>query len=463
MKCSMNFFCSLVEMLRSRWAIRLALLVPALFGSRAVQAAPQPNIVFILADDMGYGDVSKYYCTDYVTTNIDRIANEGVMLTQAYAWPVCSPSRAALLTGMDPKRAGVPAVLMSGAAGINTNTYTIAEHLKRNGYATGAIGKWHLGYTGNALPQARGFDTFFGFHGGEVNYTNFWYTSGAEYDLWDGGVNVAADYQGQYATQLWTEKAKAFINAHTNQPFFLYLAYNAPHYPLYAPTNYTAMYTGIPYGNRRTFAAMVRVMDDGIGEILNLLAAKGLSSNTIVWFMTDNGPMTGQGGVALPLKGEKYVVTEGGIRLPSVVKWPGHIPAGTTSDVPFRISDVYPTLCAAVGESVPSSLRLDGTNMIDVLTGNSFAASRTLAFFDDGAYAQRAVVDGDWKMINTNGTAEVYNLASDLSETTDLSGSQSARIAEMEQAASDQWSSIALGLYNTNKPPEIMKFRGPRL
>jgi len=156
-------------------------------------------------------------------------------------------------------------------------------------------------------------------------------------------------------------------------------------------------------------------------------------------------------------------VTEGGIRLPSVVKWPGHIPAGTTSDVPFRISDVYPTLCAAVGESVPSSLRLDGTNMIDVLTGNSFAASRTLAFFDDGAYAQRAVVDGDWKMINTNGTAEVYNLASDLSETTDLSGSQSARIAEMEQAASDQWSSIALGLYNTNKPPEIMKFRGPRL
>lgn len=461
----MNLFSSLFEMLRSRWAVRLALLVPALFGARAVQAAPQPNIIFILADDMGYGDVSKYGCTDYVTTNIDRIANEGVMLTQAYAWPVCSPSRAAFLTGMDPKRAGVPAVLLpSSTTAIKTNSYTIAEHLKRNGYSTALIGKWHLGYSGDSLPQTRGFDTFFGFRGGQINFTNYYYSTDDSYDLYDGTVNVASNYQGQYCTRVFTQKALDFIDANTNRPFFLYLAYNAPHYPIANyDTNVTAQYSYISNQTRRQFAAMVRVMDDGIGDIMNRLAARGLSSNTIVWFMTDNGPMTGQGGVALPLKGQKFSLDEGGIRLPSVVKWPARIPAGTTSDVPVRISDFYPTLCAAAGESVPPSVRLDGTNVLAALTGENIPEERPLVFFNDGDYSRRAVVNGDWKMVNTNGSVYVYNLASDLAETTDLSGSQSAFIAEMEQAASDQWSSIALGLYNTNQPPDIMKFRGPRL
>lgn len=422
-------------------------------------AAPPPNLVFILADDMGWGDVSRYACTDYVTPNLDRIGQAGVTLTRAYAWPVCSPSRAALLTGMDPKRVGVPAVLLPGATGIHTNSYTLAEHLRRQGYATALVGKWHLGYSNNALPQARGFDTCFGHHGGEINYTSYYYTSGAEYDLYDGVTNVAADYQGQYSTRVFTDKAKQFIDAHTNQPFFLYLAYNAPHYPLYAPTNYTARFTHIPFGARRTFAAMVGAMDDGVGEILDLLAARGLTSNTLVWFMTDNGAMTGQGGVNLPLRGEKYMLNEGGVRVPAMVQWPGHLPAGVTNDALFRVTDVFPTVSAAAGLAVPPSLALDGTNQWPVLQGEPASTPRALVFFDDGSYAQRSLITAEWKYIRTNGTPELYALPGDVAEATNQAAAQPDLTAQFETAITGVWQSITSGLYlsHTQQPPSLLK------
>lgn len=439
----------------------MLILAGAWISAASAQSTNRPNIVFILADDMGWGDVSRYSATDYVTTNLDRIGQNGVTLTRACAWPVCSPSRAALMTGMDPKRAGVPAVLLSGNTGINTNTYTIAEHLRRSGYATALIGKWHLGYSNAALPQARGFQTFFGHHGGEINYTNFFYTSGNVFDLYDGETNVAADYVGQYTTRIFTDKAKDFINAHTNQPFFLYLAYNAPHYPLYAPTNYTAMYTHIPYGNRRTFAAMVRVMDDGVGEVLNLLEARGLSSNTVVWFMTDNGAQINQGGVNLPFRSQKFTVNDGGIRVPSLVQWPGHLPAGATSDAPFQITDVFPTLCAAVGASVPPSLILDGTNAWPELVSPGTEPARELLFFNNGSYAARAATDADWKYINTNGIAELYRRPSDLAEATNVAAANPALVEAFETALTNRWQSIARGLYwpHTNQPPVVQGYR----
>lgn len=441
------------------------LLALALLGASAgpLRAAAPPNIVFILADDMGWGDVSRFACTDYTTPQLDRIGQAGVTLTRAYAWPVCSPSRAALLTGMDPKRAGVPSVLLPGAVGIHTNTYTVAEHLRRQGYATALVGKWHLGYSNNALPHARGFDTFFGHHGGEINYTSYYYTSGAEYDLYDGATNVAADYQGQYSTRVFTDRAKAFIEAHTNQPFFLYLAYNAPHYPLYAPTNYTARFTNIPFGARRTFAAMVSAMDDGVGEILDLLAARGLSSNTLVWFMADNGAMTGQGGVNLPLRGEKYLLNEGGVRVPAMVQWPGHLPAGVTNDLLFRITDVFPTVCAAAGLAVPPSLALDGTNQWPVVQGEPGSTNRTLVFFDDGSYGQHALVNTTWKYILTNGTPELYAMPGDVGEATNLAAVQTGLLAQFEVAITGAWQSITSGLYlsHTQQPPVLMKTLRP--
>lgn len=426
-------------------------------------ASSRPNIVFILADDMGWGDVSRYACADFTTPNIDRIATQGVQLMHACAWPVCSPSRAALLTGMDPKRVGVPAVLMPGAVGINTNCYTMAEHFRRSGYATALIGKWHLGYTNQALPQARGFETYFGFHGGQINYTNFYYSSEGTYDLWDGSTNVADVYFGQYTTRIFTDKAKDYITAHTNTPFFLYLAYNAPHYPLYAPKNYTDRFTNsIPYGNRRTFAGMVAAMDDGIGEILDLLAARGLSSNTLVWFMTDNGALTSQGGVNAPLSGEKATLGEGGIRLPCVVAWPGRLPSGTRMDALFSIVDVFPTLASATGERIPPSLRLDGIDQWGVLRNPSQVSTRTLVVFNDGNYSARAAISNDWKLLNTNGTARLVDLAADLSETNDLAAGNPALVSKLESVASNQWESLKQGIYRTNQPPEILRFNPSR-
>ena len=448
---------------RAGWkAMLLAACLAA--GAASLAVAAKPNIVFILADDMGWGDLSPFSCADYVTPNLDRLARNGVILTRACAWPVCSPSRAALLTGMDPKRVGVPAVLMPGATGINTNSYTIAEHLRRNGYATALIGKWHLGYSNNALPQARGFTTFFGHHGGEINYTNFFYTSGNEYDLYDGETNVAAVYQGQYTTTLFTERAAAFIESNTNRPFFLYLAYNAPHYPLYAPTNYTARFMSVPFGARRTFAAMVGALDDGVGRVLDVLEARGLSSNTMVWFMTDNGPMTNQGGVSAPFREDKNSLNEGGIRVPAIVQWPGRLAPGTTNDSLASLVDIFPTLCAAAGIPPPASLRLDGTNLLELLRGADAPPQRALCCFQDGSFQRRALVAADWKYLNTNGVPEVYAMPGDAAEATNVAGVQAALVQAFEQQLTNQWQDLARGIYfpHTNVAPVLTVGGGPR-
>lgn len=444
-------------------AALMAILLSACENAARALPKPQPNVVVILADDMGWGDVSRFSCADYVTTNLDRIANNGVMLTRACAWPVCSPSRAALLTGMDPKRVGVPTVLMpSSTTAISSNSYTLAEHLKRAGYATALIGKWHLGYESPSLPQDRGFETFFGHLGGEINYTNYFYTSGNTYDLFDGSTNVAASYAGQYSTTVFTEKAKSFIEAHTNSPFFLYLSYNAPHYPLYAPTNYTAMYTNIPFGSRRIFAAMARAMDDGVGDVLNLLDARGLTSNTMVWFMSDNGAQTNQGGSNLPFRGQKYSINDGGIRVPAMVQWPGHIPAANTSDVIFQICDVFPTIASAVDAPIPDSLILDGIDLFPVLAGGSAAQERSIVFFNDGNIARRSAVSPDWKYINTNGVQELYRMPSDVAESTNLANAYPGIVTGFEVDLTNRWHSIGQGLYfpHTNVPPVIYRLMG---
>lgn len=456
-----------LESIRLRWTFILFVLG---FFAQAVAgwAASKPNVVFILADDMGWGDMSRFGCTDYVTTNLDRIGQTGITLTRACAWPVCSPSRAALLTGMDPKRVGVPAVLLPGGNGISTNSYTIAEHLRRAGYATALVGKWHLGYptvNPQQTPNARGFDYFFGFMGGQINYTNYYYSTEGTNDLWENSNYVADQYQGQYCTRVFTQKALDFINANTNGPFFLLLSYNAPHYPLgnYEPAT-TAQYSYIPTQNRRQFAAMMRAMDDGVGEILNRIEALGISSNTMVWFMTDNGPILNQGGVAAPFRGEKYTVNEGGVRVPAVVRWPGRFDAPTTNDATFSIVDVFPTLCAALRVPVPETLRMDGTNMLPVLTGAAPPPERPLIFFNDGSYKARALATMDWKYLYTNGAPELYAMPGDLAEATNVAENETALVAEFELALTNQWQAIQRGVYrsHTNVPPALRSMRPPR-
>ncbi len=409
---------------------------------------------------MGWGDISHFGGTDYVTTNIDRLATQGMTLSRAYAWPVCSPSRAALLTGMDPKRVGVPTVLLPGGAGINSNSYTLAEHLRRQGYATALVGKWHLGYEGDALPNARGFDTFFGFRGGQINYTNYYYSTEGTNDLWENTTDVSTQYIGQYCTRVFTQKALDFVEANTNKPFFLYLAYNAPHYPLSRyETNVVGYYSYLTNLNRRYFAAMTRAMDDGVGELLTKLQQRGLTSNTMVWFMTDNGPMSNQGGVSDPFRGEKFQMVDGGIRVPAVVQWPGRIPAGTTNDAPFLITDVFPTVATATGLRVPPSLRLDGTNQLPALLGGTPTYNTLLPMFHDGNVNRRIVVADQWKYINTNGTAELYGMPYDVREETNQAASYPALVAEYEIVLTNQWLNLLKGIYATNDPAVILRVR----
>lgn len=453
-----------LQRMRVSAVLFFALLFWMTYGMRkvAAQASPaNPNVIFILADDMGWGDISRFGCTDYVTTNMDRIATQGMTLTRACVWPVCSPSRAALLTGMDPKRVGVPAVLLpSSTSSISSNSYTIAEHLRRQGYATALIGKWHLGYSNNALPNARGFDTFFGFRGGQINYTNYYYSTEGTNDLWENTTDVSADYMGQYCTRVFTQKALDFVDANTNRPFFLFLSYNAPHYPLARyETNVVAQYNYITNLNRRYFAAMVRAMDDGIGEVLTRLQQRGLTSNTLVWFMTDNGPMTNQGGDPAPFRGEKFLLLDGGIRVPALVQWPGNIPANSTNDAPFLITDVFPTLAAATGLPPPDSLRLDGSNQLAFLRGGAPPDNPQQVLFNDGNFNRRALITPDWKYINTNGTPELYAMPYDVSETTNQAASHSDLIAEFETAITNRWQDILRGIYKTNDPPALMRVR----
>lgn len=439
----------------------LAWMTFSLYPVSAQPARSQPNMVFILADDMGWGDISRTGCTDYSTPHIDSLADRGMTLTRAVTWPVCSPSRAALMTGMDPKRVGVPAVLLPGGAGINTNSYTIAEHLRRHGYATALIGKWHLGYTGGALPNARGFDTFFGFRGGQINFTNYYYSTDGTNDLWENDTDVAANYIGQYCTRVFTQKALDFIDAHTNKPFFLFLGYNAPHYPISNyETNTTAQFSYITNLTRRSFAAMVKAMDDGVGEVLSKLQQHGMTSNTIVWFMTDNGPMTGQGGVPAPFRGEKYELLDGGIRVPAMVQWPGKIPAGSTNDAPFIATDLFPTLSASAGLSVPPSLRMDGTNQLPMLIGSGIINTQPVVLFDDGAYRDRTLITSDWKLLITNNSApELYAMPYDIQETTNLAAANPLLVQEFETILTNRWQFILQGLYRTNEPPYIMGIR----
>lgn len=448
-----------------RTALALALALTLWLGAGRNEAAAQaaaatPNVIFILADDMGWGDISRFGCTDFATTNIDRLATQGMTLTRAYAWPVCSPSRAALLTGMDPKRVGVPAVLLPGGTGIHSNSYTMAEHLRRQGYATALVGKWHLGYDGAALPNARGFESFFGFRGGQINYTNYFYSTEGTNDLWENGTDVATNYIGQYCTRVFTQKAVDFIDANTNRPFFLYLAYNAPHYPLSRyETNVVAQYSYLANLNRRYFAAMVRAMDDGVGDVLAKLQQRGLASNTMVWFMTDNGPMPNQGGNPEPFRGEKVQLLDGGIRVPAVVQWPGRIPASATSDAPFLITDVFPTVAAATGIQAPPSLRLDGTNRLSVLLGGPPDYDAMLPMFQDGNVNRRALVTDAWKYINTNGTAELYAMPYDVREETNEAATQAVLIGQYESVLSNRWLDITQGLYATNSPATILRVR----
>ena len=410
-----------------------------LVASVAPEPARRPNIVLIVADDLGYGELTvQGFAKDIPTPHIDAIAARGVRFTQGYvSAPLCSPTRAGLATGRYQQRFGHefnpgPQDTASSTFGLPRSETMLAERLKSLGYATGMVGKWHLGFKPELMPPQRGFDFFFGFLGGAHAYLP--------------GQKGASIYRGnspivekEYLTDAFAREAVAFIEQHKAEPFFLYLPFNAVHMPLQAPEKYLSRFPDIKDPKRRTFAAMTAGMDDAVGRVMGKLDELKLTGETLVVFISDNGgptPTTSSGNG--PLRGYKGQMWEGGIRLPFMMQWPGRVPAGKVYDQPVISLDVHPTIVAATGAVVLPEWKLDGVNLLPFVTGAAGGRPHETLYWRMGA--KHAIRHGDWKVTAEPGTpAGLFNLAQDAGEKTDLSSKNPERMKELV-AKYDAWS-----------------------
>lgn len=328
---------------------------------------PRPNIIVIMADDLGWGDIGLNGAELIETPHIDRIGQDGIQLTSFYAGSnVCTPSRAALLTGRYPIRFGMQHVIFPGSEdGLPPSEVTIAELLREAGYATGMIGKWHLGHQDQYWPTAHGFDQFYG-----VAYSN----DMAPFDLYSGKQVIESPVDQTQLTQNYAREARAFIRANSDRPFFLYYAETFPHIPLFVPDSATGQSDAGFYGD------VVEHLDWGIGEILAALDEAGISDNTLILVTSDNGPwFEGDAGAFRDRKGGMH---EGGYRVPFVARWPEQIEAGQVSDTVTSAMDLLPTLAGLAGASVPSDRAIDGRDILPVLKGSKESPHEVLFFFD---------------------------------------------------------------------------------
>lgn len=373
----------------------------------------KPNVIIIMTDDQGYGDLGCMG-SDYIKTpNIDSLAENGVRFTSMYsASPVCSPSRAALLTGRYPGNAGVRAILAGHrrASGLTSAVPTLATALKELGYKTGISGKWHLGLKDECRPNQNGFDEFSGFLAGCLDYYShiFYYGmadggSNPTHDLWENENEVYAN--GEYLTERITKKGVDFINRHKDEPFFLYLAYNAPHYPMHAPEKYIERYKDLPW-DKRIMAAMISAVDDGVGEIISELKKDGIFDNTIIYFQSDNGPSResrnrldgtedpyygGSGGI---FTGHKFSLFEGGIRIPAIIYWGDKIKKSVCENAHIS-TDIFPTVIEACGGDA-KKFELDGMSILPELKGQK-ECSHEYIFWE--MEEQTAVRYGKYKLV----------------------------------------------------------------
>ena len=376
----------------------------------------RPNFVVFMTDDQGYGDLSCMGNTDFRTPNIDAVAEQGARFTNWYSGsPVCSPSRASLLTGRYPGNAGVRAILAGHrkATGLTAQVPTIAAAVKELGYQTAIVGKWHLGLQEQSRPNQNGFDYFYGFMAGCIDYySHIFYWSMADgktdptHDLWENDQEFYDN--GKYFTEMVTDKAVEKIRQmnREEEPFFLYVAYNAPHYPMHAPRKYLDRFPELP-ADRRIMAAMLSAVDDGVGQIVDELKRQGILEDTVIFFQSDNGPsresrnwMDGRGdpyygGKPGGLKGHKFSLFEGGIRVPGIFCWPGHIPGGQVIDEPCAAMDVFPTLLTMAGGD-PSKYELDGMDISDVLLHGAPSPHEELYWEME---QQTAIRQGKYKLV----------------------------------------------------------------
>ncbi|QGZ42086.1 arylsulfatase A-like enzyme [Pseudoduganella flava] len=414
-------------------------VLPAAALARTGTAGARPNILFILADDLGWADLSVYGNTDFRTPNLDRLAAQGVRLTQAYSnSAVCSATRFGLITGRYQYRlrGGLeePIAGASDTIGLPPDHPTLPSLLKAAGYRTALFGKWHLGSLPNFGPLKSGYETFYGNYGGAIDY--FTHKPGVgdnvKEDLYEGEVPV---HEVGYYTDLLGDRAAAYIRRQTkDQPFLLSLHYTAPHWPWEGPGDEAVSkevtnifhYDG---GDLKTYAKMVTALDASIGRVLKALEQKGLAENTIVVFSSDNGGE--RFSKTWPFAGQKTELLEGGIRVPAIVRWPARIKAGQVSEQVAISMDWLPTLLAAAGTEPAASHPPDGRNLLPVLVGDEKLVERTL-FWRYKANAQRAVRSGDWKYLKLNGNEFLFDLSKDQRERANLAAKFPDKFADLK-------------------------------
>jgi arylsulfatase A-like enzyme len=457
-------------MFRMIHAACVLLMAIAIVAQARAQSPARPNILVIVVDDFGYGDLSIHGCKDIPTPNMDALAVGGVRCTQGYiSAPQCSPTRAGLLTGRYQQRFGHEFNSAPLDSGLSLKETTLADRLKGAGYKTGLVGKWHLGSDEQHHPQSRGFDEFYGFLGGANPY------------LPQGPKAIVPRImrgrepieEKQFLTEAFAREATAFIDRHQKEPFFLYLAFNATHGPMQATEKYLAKFASIQDENRRTYAAMTAALDDAVGAVLAKVKSSGLEQNTLVFFHSDNGgPTDVNASRNDPYRGLKGEVREGGIRTPFFVKWPANLRAGTTYDQPVIQLDIHPTALAAAGVSLPPDAKpLDGLNLLPYLTGQNSAAPHETLYWRFNFPPQRperhkwAIRKGDWKLFTDVGgnrdkgdeaTAHagirLVNLATDVREEKDLSQQHPEKAKELK-ALWDKWNSQLMAPGGENPTP----------
>jgi arylsulfatase A-like enzyme len=400
-------------------------------GETGQSAPAHPDIVLIVLDDLGYGDLGCYGCPDIRTPHIDRLAREGVKLTSFYAnGPVCTPTRAALMTGRYQQRAGLEWAISPGERepGLPVEETSLPRMLKQEGYATALLGKWHLGYRREFGPIAHGFDEFFGFLSADIDHYSHREITG-EPDLYEGDRPVES--QG-YMTDLITKRSLAFIDKHASKPFFLEVAYDAVHWPFQPPDRPDDVRSARTWysGTRQDYAKMLERVDDGIGAILDSLERKGLTERTLVIVTNDNGGERLSRGA--PLTGYKGLLLEGGIRVPCLIRWPGKLRAGKVSDLVGITMDLTATILAAAGGRPPEGRNLDGMDLVPILSGVQSAPERTLFWrVAPERLLQRAARKEKWKYIRHPRGELLFDLEADVAERRDLSKQFPGKLAEL--------------------------------
>lgn len=428
----------------------LALVCVGVAG--VVSAADKPNVILIYTDDQGTLDLNCYGAEDLATPCVDRLAEQGVRFSQMYApSAICSASRAGLMTGRIPPRAGVPGNVssMKGHAGMPTDEVTVAEMLKKAGYATAHIGKWHLGYTPETMPNGQGFDYSYGHMGGCIdNYSHFFYWAGPNrHDLWRNGEEIYED--GRYFPEALADECCAFIDNNKDRPFFIYMANNVPHYPLQGTAKWREYYADKDLESPRDmYAAFVSSLDEQIGRVIAKVDELGLREETLIIFQSDHGHSTEErtfysGGYCGPYRGAKGCLFEGGLRVPSVVSMPGTIPQGVVRDQMAVGTDWLPTIAEFCGVALPEQT-IDGRSLKGVILDNAPTPHEAYYWqLGKGGAPQWVVRKGSWKLLGNPAdrsnkaplTADdklfLVNLADDITEMKNVAKDHPDKVAEL--------------------------------